>query len=208
MTGGRARLELTGESGSRSADHAASTLECLPRWPASVSMQSSLRRLPAFLVLILAACTGSDPVPPPAGPPGSPETARTNVLEAGATLLQDSGPVGGLDMHLVGFHPMKEDPHRQMEAHHFCRQVNEDFAQCALFDGSTADANLTGIEYIISEKLFDDLPAEEQSYWHPHNYEILLGKLRMPGLRLPGPTSAAYHAAMRKILVVTGRNGA
>jgi hypothetical protein len=87
-----------------------------------------------------------------------------------------------MDVYLVGFHPMKGDPAHQMEAHHFCRQVNEDFAQCALFDANTRDANLNGIEYIISEKLFESLPAEERQYWHPHNYEILSGQLVAPGL--------------------------
>jgi hypothetical protein len=77
---------------------------------------------------------------------------------------------------------MKDDPRHQMEAHHFCRQVNEDFAQCALFDGNTASANLNGIEFIISERLFDTLPAEERKYWHPHNGEILSGQLIAPGI--------------------------
>ncbi len=37
-----------------------------------------------------------------------------------------------------------------MEAHHYCRVVNDDLLQCVLFDGNTRDANLIGIEYIIS----------------------------------------------------------
>ena len=48
----------------------------------------------------------------------------------------------GFDIYLVGFHPMKDDPEMQMEAHHYCHQVNEDFAQCMLFDGNTAKANM------------------------------------------------------------------
>jgi hypothetical protein len=77
---------------------------------------------------------------------------------------------------------MKDDPAHQMEAHHFCRQVNEDLAQCALFDGNTDNANLNGIEYIISERLFETLPGDERQYWHPHNYEILSGQLVAPGI--------------------------
>lgn len=69
-----------------------------------------------------------------------------------------------------------------MEAHHFCRQVNQDFAQCALFDGNTEGANLNGIEYIISEKLFETLRQEERKFWHPHNYEILSGQLVAPAI--------------------------
>jgi hypothetical protein len=96
-------------------------------------------------------------------------------------------------MYLDGFHPMKDDSSHQMEAHHYCRQVNEDFAQCALFDGNIKTANLTGIEYIISEKLFKGLPPAERRYWHPHNYEILSGQLIGPGL-----PDAAEKELMRK----------
>ena len=143
-----------------------------------------LRTVPAIAVLALglAACTGGDRVEPPLTPPGADETARTNALEAGAALLHNNGPLAKMDVYVVGFHPMKDDPSMQMEAHHFCRQVNEDFAQCSLFDGNGAEANLTGIEYIISEKLFESLPAEEQAYWHPHNGEILSGQLVAPNL--------------------------
>jgi hypothetical protein len=41
---------------------------------------------------------------------------------------------------------------------------------------------LNGIEYIISERLFEVLPEEEKPYWHPHNGEILSGQLVAPGL--------------------------
>ncbi|XEA95518.1 OBAP family protein [Xanthomonas tesorieronis] len=135
----------------------------------------------APLLLALAACT-RDHTDPATHPPGAKETAKTNLLETGAKALQDNGPVAKLDIHLVGFHPMKDHPHQQMEAHHFCRQVNQDFAQCALFDGDSAQANLTGVEYIISESLFQRLAPEERGYWHPHNGEILSGQLSAPGL--------------------------
>lgn len=142
--------------------------------------------------LTLAACADPRSSSPLASPPGAPERARTDALEAGAALLQNNGPVAKLDIHLVGFHPMKDHPRQQMEAHHYCRQVNEDFAQCALFDAEGEDANLTGIEYIISERMFEALPAEERGYWHPHNGEILSGQLVAP--RIPG---SAEKALMR-----------
>lgn len=115
-------------------------------------------------------------------PPGEAKTPKTRILEAGAKLLQSSSPLKPFDIYLVGFHPMKDSPEEQMEAHHYCHQVNEDFAQCALFDGNTEDANLNGIEYIISEKLFATLPDEEKKYWHPHNGEILSGQLVAPNI--------------------------
>lgn len=133
----------------------------------------------AATLVLVSACTDTGPQ---TTPPGRDESATTEVLEAGAAALQTDAPLDGMDVYLVGFHPMKDDPAHQMEAHHFCRQVNEDLAQCALFDGNAGDANLNGIEYIISERLFETLPREERRYWHPHNYEILSGQLVAPGI--------------------------
>ena len=96
--------------------------------------------------------------------------------------LQRTSPLGPMDIYLVGFHPMKDRPDEQMLAYHYCHQVNEDFAQCVLFDGSGRDANLTGIEYIVSERIFETLPSDERAFWHPHNAEILSGQLVAPGL--------------------------
>jgi hypothetical protein len=132
--------------------------------------------------LLIIGCTGSGPTQPAVDPAGQPESLKTEVLEAGATALQrDAGP-DALNIYLVGFHPLKKDTSHQLEAHHFCQQMNEDFMQCALFDGNTSAANLTGVEYIISARLFDRLPEEEKRYWHPHNGEILSGQLVAPGL--------------------------
>jgi len=121
-------------------------------------------------------------VAPLTHPPGAKASPKTSVLKAGAAILQTDNPLEPINIYLNGLHAMKNDPSHQMVAHHFCSQVNEDFAQCVLFDGNTRDANLNGIEYIISEKLFNQLPAGERQYWHPHNYEILSGQLVAPGL--------------------------
>jgi hypothetical protein len=126
-------------------------------------------------------------------PEGQPTTATTKTLEVGADVLQTIAPLRQMTVYLVGFHPMKSDPSHQMEAHHFCNQVNEDFAQCVLFDGNTKTANLNGIEYIISEKLYQTLPAGERKYWHPHNYEVLSGELVAPGV-----PKVAEHELMKK----------
>jgi hypothetical protein len=133
--------------------------------------------------LLISACGGGNSGPP-AGQtaPGDDPSAKTAALTAGADLLQAKAPLDQISLYVVGFHPDKGDPAMQMESHHYCTQVNEDFAQCVLYDGNTAQARLHGIEYIISEKLYTGLSAEERPYWHPHNYEILSGQLRAPGL--------------------------
>jgi hypothetical protein len=144
-------------------------------------------------VLLLGACRGGETSH--GSPGGEPRSPTTAALESGAAALQAKAPVDAISMYLVGFHPAKGDPSMQMESHHYCNQVTEDFAQCVLFDGNTADARLHGVEFIISAARYDTLPAEERAYWHPHNYEILSGQLRMPGL----PAAAERQALVRKI---------
>jgi hypothetical protein len=144
-------------------------------------------------LLALPLWTLAQDTKPQVAPPGESKTASTRALETGARMLQRTAPLSGFDMALNGFHPMKDAPGEQVEAHHLCRQVNEDFAQCILFDGNTANANLNGIEYIISAKQFATLAEDERRFWHPHNGEILSGQLIAPGI-----PEAAEHALMKK----------
>ncbi|GHB09380.1 OBAP family protein [Modicisalibacter luteus] len=136
----------------------------------------------------------------PVQPPGADKGAWLAVLEQGANLLQDKSPMKGFDVYVVGFHCAKCDPHMQMEAHHYCKVVNDDFLQCLIFDGNTSNANLIGIEYIVSEALFESLPANEQSYWHPHNYEVFSGELIAPGI-----PEAAETAFMKRLVNSYGK---
>jgi hypothetical protein len=155
------------------------------------AMTKSARRTCRLIgaACLLAALPAAAQEPPPT--PGAERSPKTSALEAGAKLLQGQAPPGRLSLHLVGFHPLKHEPAHQMEAHHFCHQLDDELAQCALFDGDGEEARLNGVEYIISERLFETLPADEKKYWHPHNYEILSGQLVAPGI--PGPVE---HEAM------------
>jgi hypothetical protein len=134
--------------------------------------------------LLAAGCGGGNTGPASStdAVPGSEPTAKTATLETGANLLQAKAPVEKIAVYLNGFHAAKDNPSMQMEAHHYCNQMTEAFMQCVLFDGNTADARMMGIEYIISEQTYSTLPANEKAYWHPHNFEILSGQLRLPGL--------------------------
>lgn len=131
----------------------------------------------------------------PTRPAGKGKGAWLASLEQGANLLQQVTPLKDFDVYVVGFHPARDDPEMQMEAHHYCRVVNDDLTQCVLFDGNTRDANLIGVEYIVSQRLFETLPKPERSYWHPHNFEILSAQLVAPGL-----PDAAEKALMKKLL--------
>jgi Protein of unknown function (DUF1264) len=39
-------------------------------------------------------------------------------------------------------------------------------------DSDKSNARLIGIEYIISRRLFEGLPADEKKFWHSHEHEV------------------------------------
>jgi hypothetical protein len=151
------------------------------------------RHLILLAVLLACGCARTADHDRASGVAGADRTAKTTALETGAALLQPRRPVEQISTYLSGFHPMKEHPEMQMESHHYCNQVNDDFAQCVLFDRNGDGARLHGVEFIVSARLYDTLPEDEGRYWHPHNYEILSGMLRAPGL-----PEAAEHEAMKQ----------
>jgi hypothetical protein len=132
--------------------------------------------------------------------PGAPRTARSKVLETGADMLQAKAPLDAMDVYLDGFHFYADAMGRQVEAHHYCAHLNEDFHQCVIFDSNGAQARLIGIEYIVSARLFRSLPEDEKTLWHSHGYEVSSGELIAPGL-----PEAAEHAALADIAATYGK---
>jgi len=80
------------------------------------------------------------------------------------------------------FHFYAHDMNRQVEAHHYCTHYNQDVRQCLIYDSPEKNARLIGVEYIVSEKLFQGLPDEEKKLWHTHEYEVKGGILFLPGV--------------------------
>ena len=132
--------------------------------------------------------------------PGRSKQPSTRFLETGAALLQGKPPLQAMNLYLDGFHRYSDDGGHQMEAHHYCAQLNEDVHQCVIFDGNTRDARLMGIEYIVSERLFQSFPEDEKKLWHSHRYEVHSGTLIAPDLPL-----VAEHELMKKIVTTYGK---
>jgi hypothetical protein len=132
--------------------------------------------------------------------PGEKTSWKTAILETGAAITQIKSPLNAIHNHLCGFHFYPDDMKRQLEAHHFCSHLNEDFQQCAVFDTNEKDARLIGVEYVISERLFKNLPEEEKVFWHSHLHEVKSGELTAP--RLP---KTAEHALMSHLAPTYGK---
>ncbi|KAG0345871.1 hypothetical protein BG005_001071 [Podila minutissima] len=91
--------------------------------------------------------------------------------------LQSFKPLKGICQSFCGLHMYPNDPKRQVIAYHYCHSLDADRYQCLMYDSNTPEAKLMGIEYIISETLFNTLDANEKKYWHSHKYEVESGML-------------------------------
>ena len=78
----------------------------------------------------------------------------------------------------AGVHLLKDLPEHSQQAYHYCKPVNADVTQCVLYDGTGPEARLIGIEYLVSDAIYQGMPAEEKLYWHDHRYEVEAGLLK------------------------------
>ncbi|KAL7590844.1 oil body-associated protein 2A [Lactuca sativa] len=116
-------------------------------------------------------------------PPGKPMSIGTHMLDKGAKMLQSLKPIKQMSQHACTFALYSQDMSRQIETHHYITRINQDFLQCAVYDSDDSSGRLIGVEYIVSDRIFDTLSPDEQKLWHSHAYEIQSGLLVHP--RIP-----------------------
>ncbi|KAF8411099.1 hypothetical protein HHK36_003638 [Tetracentron sinense] len=107
--------------------------------------------------------------------PGKPMTVGSKMLDKGAQMMQSLKPVKQMQQHVCTFALYSHDLTRQIETHHFVTRLNQDFLQCAVYDSDASSGRLIGVEYIVTDRIFEALPPEEQKLWHSHAYEIKAG---------------------------------
>ena len=112
----------------------------------------------------------------------SPATAG----EHGDGARESAPPIDNIHLFFCGFHVAKHNTKIQFETHHFCSPRGDKMHQCLLYDSSDKHARLIGVEYIIADELFKDLPDAEKKFWHPHTYEVMSGGLIAPHMTRDG----------------------
>jgi hypothetical protein len=140
--------------------------------------------------------------------PGEPLSTKSNVLETGASLIQDFKSIKHICAHLNAFHAYADQPGRCVEANHYCSHLNEDVRQCVLYDSPEPNARLIGVEYMITPRLYKTLPPEERKLWHSHVFEVKSGMLIMPKpTSFPGLDAAWETAETKEMEDVIGLYG-
>jgi hypothetical protein len=109
----------------------------------------------------------------------------------------DLAPISAIDAHVCGIHFYSGNMKRQLIAHHYCSHLSDEVLQCVLYDSDKKDARLIGVEYIVSARIFESLPADEKKFWHSHNYEVKSGALTAPG------ADEAAEKDLMKVLIGT-----
>ncbi|TNM70485.1 DUF1264 domain-containing protein [Streptomyces sp. NP160] len=131
---------------------------------------------------------------------GHGPSLRLRALDTAAALVQRKRPLEAVSTHLNGFHFYAHDLGRQVEATHLCSHRRDGLHQCVIYDSDAPDARLIGVEYIVSEERFRELPEEERRLWHSHRHEVRSGTLVAPGA--PG---AAEHAHVEHLAGTYGK---
>lgn len=132
--------------------------------------------------------------------PGAEASTSAVLRDETASVLQDKDPVDELNLYVCGYHFYGDEPSRQLEVHAFHSMLNAEVSQAVLYDANTDDAKLIGIEYVISERLFRELPEEEKKLWHSHAYSVKTGLMAAPGL-----TDGQEHRVMEKLVGTYGK---
>lgn len=131
---------------------------------------------------------------------GQGHSLKHRALDLAAGVMQPKYPLEAMSTYLNGFHMYADEMGRQVEATHFCIHLRHDLHQCVIFDRNAPDARLIGIEYIISEERFRDLPEDEKRLWHSHHYEVKSGVLVAPGI-----PDLAEHAYFDDLVTTYGK---
>ncbi|GAA5831033.1 hypothetical protein JCM11251_005116 [Rhodosporidiobolus azoricus] len=98
--------------------------------------------------------------------------------------LMSFKPINAIHQHLSGLHCYAYALKRAVPSHHFCSCVRHDgdrgkVRQCIIYDSDAPDARLIGIEYVVDEEVFRNLPEDEKKYWHSHKHEVESGQLNI-----------------------------
>ncbi|KAE8234255.1 hypothetical protein CF326_g700 [Tilletia indica] len=98
-------------------------------------------------------------------------------------------PIANINEALHAFHVTAHDRNKVTPAAHYCaclpaKETSMGHAtpahgmrQCLLYSDTSSDAKLIGVEFLIEEADFVNLPAEEKRFWHSHCHEVESGLL-------------------------------
>src|SRR5215469_14022686 len=100
--------------------------------------------------------------PPPSSSPSSNTTKTTTSTAPNATATT-AKPVDGYNTHLSAVRHVFDDP--SLRVQHYCKPNDKIAFVCQLYDSTSRNATLIGVEYIITADQYKSLPDREKPNW-------------------------------------------
>jgi len=102
-----------------------------------------------------------------------PSITPMNATQLNAASANVSKPVDGYGSPPTG--PLTAVRHvfvdPTLRVYHFCKLDDKIMMVCQLYDSSSPNATLIGVEYMIDSKTYQALPDREKPNWHYHKDE-------------------------------------
>jgi Protein of unknown function (DUF1264) len=98
-------------------------------------------------------------LPPPQSSSPSSNTTKTATSAAPNATATTAKPVDGYNTHLSALRHVFDDP--SLRVQHYCKPNNKIVLVCQLYDSTSRNATLIGIEYIITADQYKSLPKEK-----------------------------------------------
>ncbi len=139
---------------------------------------------------------------------GTIYTALSHHFAMGIEYINNSStsttkPVDGYNTpqgHLSAIRHVFDDP--SLRVQHYCKPNNKIVLVCQLYDSSSPNATLIGVEYIITADQYKSLPDREKPNWHAHKIEFATNRADP---MFPEVPSAKANALMHKLMDTYGK---
>src|SRR5215831_13631853 len=113
-----------------------------------------------FIAVPLTIIAAQLPPPPSSSSSNTTKTATSTAPNVTATTAK---PVDGYSTHLSAVRHVFDVP--SLRVQHYCKPNNKIAFVCQLYDSSSRNATLIGVEYIITADQYKSLPDREKPNW-------------------------------------------
>jgi hypothetical protein len=130
-------------------------------------------------------------------------TTNTTATASNATASAAPKPVDGYNTpigHLSAIRHVFDDP--TLRVQHYCKPNDKIVLVCQLYDSTSKNASLIGLEYVITADQYNSLPNREKPNWHLHKIEFAPDRADP---MFPELTPAQAMALMGKLMDTYGK---
>jgi hypothetical protein len=89
-------------------------------------------------------------------------------------------PSDGFTLHIDADKHYAAHPNERI--HHWCKKLSKGLIECQLYTSDAPNAELVGVETIVSPELYATFSTSEKRFWHWHQYEVPRVNASMPDL--------------------------